>query len=112
MFFRFVYELSHIRFNVLNLNVFRGVVNIIFEGRFWLVMLLASNMFTDNNWLSRDLSKIDLTLNKESDKVNSRRIKPFKSAGVRGLYVDPGNLSIIHGEGNYSFRNKFKSRLL
>jgi hypothetical protein len=70
-------------------------------------------MFTDNNQLNKDFSKKGLVCKQEEpDSVTSGREIRFKSAGVRGLYGDPNNSNVVNESGDYSFRNKVKSRLL
>lgn len=87
-------------------------------------MSFGEDMFTSNKGLidSKDLSSSSLVCKKDdsqriTEMYNGR--KRFKSAGVRALYGDPGDRSIVYrdiSDGDrgmrYTIRNKVKSRLL
>ena len=115
----FVYELPQISFNVFNFDLVRSAIRSVFKETSFLFsgkMLCNDYMFIDNMNISK-INENSVYKQESSDRVTYGRIQRFKSAGLRGLYGDPGNRNIVHSNSennikDYSFRNKLKCRVM
>lgn len=122
----FIHELPSISFNVLNFKVVKDAIRMFCDSNLLgkNKISLGGDMFSDNNNLSssKDLSKTSLVCKQdESERITEmyNGKKRFKSAGMRGLYGDPTDRSIVYrdiSDGDkgirYTLRNKLKSRVL
>lgn len=122
----FIHELPVISLNIFNYKIVKSAISLFCESNSWgrSKMSLGEDMFTSNKSLidSKDLSSRNLVCKQDTSQritetYNGR--KRFKSAGVRALYGDPGDRSIVYrdiSDGDrgmkYTIRNKLKSRLL
>jgi len=122
----FIHELPVISFNVFNYKIVKSAIRVVCDSSFWAKdkMSLGEDMFTNNRNVmnSKDLAKNSLVCRQdESQRITEmyNGKKRFKSAGVRGLYGDPTDRSIVYRDitdGDkgikYTIRNKLKSRVL
>lgn len=122
----FIHELPVINFNFFNYKILKSVISIFCYSNLWgrSKMSFGEDMFINNKNLSgsKDLSSSSLVYKQDDSQRISEMNKGgrrFRSAGLRGLYGDPGDRSIVYrdiSDGDrgmkYTIRNKLKSRLL
>lgn len=122
----FIHELPSISFNVLNFKVVKDAISMFCNSDLFgkNKVSLGGDMFSDNTVLNRSKDFIKNSLvykQEESERITEmyNGKKRFKSAGVRGLYGDPTDRSIVYkdiSDGDkgirYTLRNKLKSRVL